>query len=266
MADARRLIDAVADIAAEAGALAHARWRTDVATWEKAPGDPVSEVDLAVDALLRERLRAIDPAAGWLSEETADNADRLAAERVWVVDPIDGTRDFLRGRPGWAVSIALVEAGRPVIGVLDAPARGERWRAVLGEGALRNDRRIAVTPRDVLAGARVPADSLPKVDQDLVTVAKPNAIALRIALVAAGEADLVATLRWGHEWDIAAAALIAAEAGATVTDALGAGLAFNTRRAQAFGVLATAPGIHAAAVERLRDRALAGSGALRRGA
>jgi myo-inositol-1(or 4)-monophosphatase len=103
----------------------------------------------------------------------------------------------------------------------------------------------------------VPADQLPNVDKDLAAVPKPNSIALRIAMVAAGEADLVATLRWGFEWDIAAAALIAAEAGATVAGALGQPLAFNTASGEAFGVLVSTPGIHATAVERLRQRALA---------
>jgi myo-inositol-1(or 4)-monophosphatase len=106
-----------------------------------------------------------------------------------------------------------------------------------------------------MAGARVPADALPRVDSDLVLVEKPNSIALRIAMVAAGEADLVASIRWGHEWDIAAAALIAQEAGATVTDARGAPLRYNSTEGGALGVLAAAPGIHAAAVERLRRRA-----------
>ena len=191
-----------------------------------------------------------------MSEETADTADRLGCDRVWVVDPIDGTRDFIRGRDGWAVSIALVEAGRVTIGVLDAPARGDVWCAALGQGATRNGVAVRVGDRLALPGARVPIDGLPK-DSDLVAVAKPNSIALRIAMVAADEADLVATLRWGYEWDIAAAALIAAEAGATVTDAFGVPLAFNTASAQAFGVLATTPDIHVAAVARLAERAKA---------
>lgn len=254
---AETLADSVAAIAAEAGAMALARWRTDFKRWEKAPGNPVCEVDLAVDALLKERLAVLLPDAGWLSEETVDNADRLAKSRLWVVDPIDGTRDYLRGRDGWAVSIALVEAGQPVIGVLDAPARGDVWRAETGQGARRNGVAIRAADRTVLAGARVPSDALPKADHDLVHVHRPNSIALRIAMVAAGEADLVATLRWGHEWDIAAATLITREAGAAITDALGQPLAFNTREAQAFGVLATAPGIHGAAIERLRERVAA---------
>ncbi|MGJ3647550.1 inositol monophosphatase family protein [Sphingomonas sp. GlSt437] len=244
----------MAAIAAEAGALAMARWG-DFSQWDKTPGNPVSDVDLAVNALLKARLAALDPDAGWLSEETADNPDRLAKARLWVVDPIDGTRDYVRRRPGWAVSIALVEDGRVVVGVLDAPAVGKAWQAVRGGGARCNGAPIRVGNRTEFAGARVPADQLPRPDSDLVLVPKPNSIALRIAMVAADEADLVATLRWGYEWDIAAAALIAEEAGATVTDAFGEPLAFNTPSAQAFGVLATAPGIHAAAVARLADRA-----------
>lgn len=251
------LADAIADVAAEAGALALARWTDDFARWEKSPGNPVSDIDLEVNALIKARLTAIDAAAGWLSEETADNPDRLACNRLWVVDPIDGTRDYLRGRPGWAVSIALVDGGVPIVGVLDAPARHEQWRAVLGGGATRNGVTIAAGSRTEFIGSRVPTDQLPRNDADLVMVDKPNSIALRIGMVAADEADLVATLRWGFEWDIAAAALIATEAGAKVSDAFGNMIAFNTPSAQAFGLLATTPGIHAAAVDRLADRAKA---------
>jgi myo-inositol-1(or 4)-monophosphatase len=232
-----------------------ARWRGEFASWDKVPGELVCELDLELDALLRERLFAIDPEAGWLSEETADSAERLLVPRVWVVDPIDGTRDFVRGRRGWAVSVALVEGGRSIIGVLDAPARDEHWAAGAGAGATLNGVPIHASNRTALPGARVPADILPKADIDLVTVERPNSIALRMAMVASGDADLLAAMRWGHEWDIAAAALIAEEAGATVTDALGHTLRFNSTKGEMFGVLACAPGIHAAAVERLASRA-----------
>jgi myo-inositol-1(or 4)-monophosphatase len=251
------VLEEVSRIAKEAGRLAHARAGGAFKRWEKVPGHPVCDVDLEIDAFLRERLSALDPDAGWLSEETLDDSDRIERPRVWVVDPIDGTRDFLGGRPGWCVSIALVENRIPVIGVLDAPARGEHWTASLGLGAWRNGQRLHVSDRTDLPGARVPADKLPRADADLIAVAKPNSIALRIALVAAGEADLVATLRWGFEWDIAAAALLASEAGATVAGALGQPLAFNTASGEAFGVLVSTPGIHRAAAERLRERALA---------
>jgi len=251
------MLDQVSAVARAAGRIAAARCGGAFRRWEKEAGSPVCEVDLEVDSFLRESLAKLDPDAGWLSEETLDSSDRIERRRLWVVDPIDGTRDFLRGRPGWCVSVALVEDRLPVLGVLDAPARGEHWTAAAGLGAWRNGERIRASDRTKLAGARVPADELPSVDSDLRLVPKPNSIALRIALVAAGDADLVATLRWGHEWDIAAAALIASEAGAAVSGALGQPLAFNSASGQAFGILASAAGIHAEALERLRERALA---------
>jgi myo-inositol-1(or 4)-monophosphatase len=249
------VIDGMREIAAQAGALAMERFRGSFDRWEKSPGNPVSEVDLIVDRFLHNALHGLDPAAGWLSEETADNAERLKGRRVWVVDPIDGTRDFVRGRDGWCVSIALVEDGKVLAGVLDAPAKGDHWYATAGGGAFRNDRALAASQCGVLAQARVPADALPKGETDFILVEKPNSIALRMAMVAADEADLVATLRWGHEWDLPAAALIAHEAGAVVTDGLGQPISYNKEKPEVFGVLVTSRSIHAAAVERLAERA-----------
>ena len=230
-----------------------------LAVWEKGPGNPVSSADLAVDAFLKAELGALLPSAGWLSEETADDPAARAGDLVWVVDPIDGTRDYIHGRDGWAVSVALVSARRPLIGVLNAAARGpgggEFWYAEAGKGATRNGVAIRASHRMALAGARVPARIASGEDADLTLVEQPNSIALRIAMVAADEADLVATLRWGYEWDIAAATLIAREAGAVATDAFGAALGYNKRDPRAFGVLVTAPAIHAAAVARLAERA-----------
>ncbi|MEJ7935886.1 3'(2'),5'-bisphosphate nucleotidase CysQ [Sphingobium sp. AN558] len=250
-------LDGVIAAVTEAGSHALKLWaggETRVRQWEKEPGHPVCEADLEVDAMLRDRLQALDPSAGWLSEETADTVHRLGLSRVWVVDPIDGTRDYLRGRPGWSVSVALVEDGAVRLGILVAPARGEVWIAQAGYGATRNGIALRAGSMASLSGARVPADQLPRSDRDLVTVAKPNSIALRMAMVAADEADLVATVRWGNEWDVAAAALIVQEAGGTVTDALGAPLAFNRPDPTAFGLLCTAPDIHGAAVARLAPR------------
>ena len=245
-------------IVREAGRMALARWPGHghaPEIWEKSPGDFVSEADMAVDGFLKRELGLLLPAAGWLSEETVDAPERLAGDLIWLVDPIDGTRDFVRGRPGWAISVALVNAGRPLLGILDAPARGEFWSGEAGQGAWRNGLRLSASQRADLPGSRVPTTALPKVDTDLVMVDQPNSIALRIAMVAADEADLVATLRWGFEWDIGAAALIAREAGAAVTDAFGQPLGYNKRDPRAFGVLVSSPGIHAAAVERLAGRA-----------
>ena len=250
-------------IVREAGRIALAGWPGDghaLEHWEKTPGSPVCELDLAVDAFLKEELSALLPAAGWLSEETADAPERLKGDLAWLVDPIDGTRDFIRGREGWAISVALVNTRRPLLGYLYAPVRrrkegGEFWFGEAGKGSWRNGQRLVASRRDSLAGARVPAQKLADEDADLALVDRPNSIALRMAMVAANEADLLATLRWGFEWDIAAAALIAREAGATVTDAFGKPLNYNKKDPRAFGVLVTSPTIHADAVERLAERA-----------
>lgn len=251
--------DAVVAAIQEAAALAFASWRDgaapDAKVREKSKDNPVSDIDIAVDALLTTRLRAILPEAAWLSEETIDDPSRLDARLLWLVDPIDGTRDYVRGRSGWCVSVALVADGLPVFAVMAAPAQDKIWIAASGEGVRCNGTLLSGSIRQDFAGARVPADDLPRVDSDLVTVDKPNSIAMRMTMVACDRADLVATLRWGNEWDIAAAHLVAQEAGGIVTDALGQTITYNKRVPLDFGLICCAPGIHQAAVERLSERA-----------
>jgi myo-inositol-1(or 4)-monophosphatase len=250
-------------IVREAGRIALAAWPGDghdCEVWDKLDTSPVSAADIAVDTFLKRELKALLPAAGWLSEETADAPARIERSLIWLVDPIDGTRDFVHGRTGWAISVALVSAGRPLLACLYAPVRrreegGEMWHAEAGHGAWRNGERLVASSRAALPGARVPAKALMKEDADLALVEQPNSIALRIAMVAADEADLVATLRWGYEWDIAAAGLIAREAGAAVTDSFGKPLNYNKRDPRAFGVLVSSPAMHDAAVARLAERA-----------
>ena len=243
----------------EAADLAHRQWRDGKApaakVWEKSKGDPVSEIDLAVDALLKERLAAIMPDAAWLSEETVDDPVRLDSNRVWLVDPIDGTRDYIRGRSGWCVSVALVEYGVPIFAVMAAPAQAKTWIARAGKGVTCNGKRLSASSRQGFAGSRVPTDDLSAVDHDLTIVEKPNSIAMRMTMVACDRADLVATLRWGHEWDVAAAHLVAQEAGACVTNALGQPILYNKPDPKDFGLICSAPDIHDAAVERLSGRA-----------
>ena len=256
-----RLLDRDAVIAAtqEAAALAFHSWRDgavpDTKVWDKSKGNPVSAIDMEVDALLTERLRGILPEAAWLSEETVDDPARLDARLLWLVDPIDGTRDYVRGRSGWCVSVALVAEGKPVFAVMAAPAESKLWVAAAGEGVTCNGERLTGSRRQDFTGSRVPADDLPKLDVDLVTVTKPNSIAMRMTMVACDRADLVASLRWGNEWDVAAAHLVAQEAGGVVTDALGKPIVYNKREPLDFGLICCAPGIHGAVVERLSERA-----------
>lgn len=245
-------------IVQEAGRIAHARWPGAghaLQSWDKTPGNPVSEADLAVDTFLQRELGYLLPSAAWLSEETADDKERTKNDLIWLVDPIDGTRDFIRGRDGWAVSVALISAGRPLMGMLAAPARDEEWFCVAGKGSTLNGNQLKASTRQQFVGARTPADQLPLPDSQLELVEKPNSIALRIAMIADNRADLIGTVRWGFEWDIGAAALIAREAGAEVSDAFGNPLAYNKHDPRDCGVLVSAPDIHAEAVVHLSERA-----------
>ena len=245
--------DRVVATAREAGDLAMQDWRAGEKaknSWDKSPGQVVSDADLAVNKFLREKLEALVPEAGWLSEETHIDKSGAGKNLTWVVDPIDGTKDFVKGKPGWCISIGLVENGAPVFGVLNAPAMRELWVAKAGDHTEVNGKALVASMRAQYDGSRIPLDQLPP-DIDLEIVPKPNSIALRMAMVADDRADLVATIRWGHEWDIAAAHVIAAEAGARVTDAFGKSLNYNGTHGQAFGVLCCSRYIHDAAVKRL---------------
>jgi myo-inositol-1(or 4)-monophosphatase len=251
--------DAAIAAVKEAAQLAHGQWRDGAITaanvWEKSKDNPVCDVDLAVDSLLKEKLGSLATDIGWLSEETVDDPIRLGSRLVWVVDPIDGTRDYIRGRRGWCVSVALVADGAPVFATMVAPAQDKHWIAHIGQGVACNGEPLRASAKIELSGSRVPTDSLPTVDQDLVIVEKPNSIAMRMTMVACDRADLVATMRWGHEWDIAAAHLIATEAGAMISNALGEPISYNKADPRDFGLLCSAPAIHEAARQRLADRA-----------
>jgi myo-inositol-1(or 4)-monophosphatase len=222
----------LADAVRCAGALALEASRKPLKTWTKEHDSPVSEVDIAVDALLKERLTALMPDAGWLSEETEDDPARLSARRVWIVDPIDGTRAFIAGRPDWTISVALVEGDRPIVAVLYAPASEEFFLAVADGGVTRNGLAIRTSAGEGLTGVRV---SGPKRLVDEVTAAAPDAVvaprvhslALRLARVADATLDVAFAGGASHDWDLAAADLLVHEAGGLLTTLEGATLSYN---------------------------------------
>ena len=244
------------EAARNAGDIALGHWQKDPKVWDKGTNDPVSEADLAVDRYLRDTLLAERPGYGWLSEETPDTADRLGTDRVFIVDPIDGTRAFIDGQETWAHSLALVDRGKVAAGVVYLPARGRLYAAERGKGAVLNDAPIRVSARSDLAGATLLANKAtfdPKYWQvpptDIKRSFRPS-LAYRLAAAGEGRADGMLTFRDAWEWDIAAGALIAEEAGATVTDRFGAPLAFNAVRPMTRGVIAAPPGLHAALMAR----------------
>ena len=226
------LANALAGVVCEAGGLARAASGSPVKTWVKEHNSPVSEVDIAVNQLLKERLATIVPEAGWLSEESEDGPARLAASRVWIVDPIDGTRSFLAGRPDWTISVALVEGSRPIVAALYAPISEELFLAVAGAGATRNGTPIAASAGRTLEGARVAGprgllDRLATVAPAFTILPRIHSLALRLARVADGTLDAAIASRTSRDWDLAAADLLVHEAGGALTTVGGTKLAYN---------------------------------------
>ena len=251
----------LAATAREAGALALTFFRAPIKSWFKhGESSPVSEADLAVDALLRERLMASGLATGWLSEETEDDPARLAAEHVWIVDPIDGTRGFLAGLPDWTVSIALAAAGRPILAALYAPVTDELFLAAAGHGATCNGRPIAASGGDGLAQARAagPERRLGRLAPfGVVAEPKVHSLALRVTRVAQGQLDIALAGPNGHDWDLAAADLLVHEARGALTTLAGETLIYNRPNPTHGALFAAGRARHAALRELVREGRIA---------
>lgn len=227
--------------------------------WDKPGGaGPVTEADLAVNDHLHAVLRQARPDYGWLSEESEDSAVRLGHDRVFIIDPIDGTRSFTEGADTWAHAIAVAERGQVTAAVVYLPLRDLLYTAALGRGAYLN-------------GAPIRASGVSDFDEACILAAKPAmagtvwrsgacptfkpayrpSLAYRLGLVGQARFDAMLTLRPSWEWDIAAGALIVAEAGGTITNQRGAPLVFNGADPRLDGVVAGGQAIHAALMDAL---------------
>jgi myo-inositol-1(or 4)-monophosphatase len=244
--------------AVAAGLIASSFFRRDIKTWTKENSSPVSEADIMVDRFLAANLLQARPDYGWLSEETVDNPSRLDSARCFVVDPIDGTRAFLRGEEYWTISIAVVEHGVPVAGVVYAPALDEMYDATKGGGARMNSRPLQRSRR---AGALPMIPAPGAVHQEIQASgldytrgpAYPS-LAYRLVQVATGRLDAAVSRRGSQDWDIAAAALILSEAGMDFADVCLGYPQFNKRDVRhgalaALADLSLKPVIHAALVK-----------------
>ncbi|MBN9319656.1 MAG: 3'(2'),5'-bisphosphate nucleotidase CysQ [Caulobacterales bacterium 68-7] len=253
MTDAGVDLALLIDAAREAGALASNRLAAGVTVKAKPGGSPVTDADLAVDALLQRRLIEARPDYGWLSEETADDPARLSKSRVFVVDPIDGTVAFFKNKPWWAVSIAVVEAGQPIAGVVYAPALDELYTAAMGQGAHLGGVRLQASAREALEDAAVLGDArvLAPPDWPVMRIAGRNSVAYRMCLVASGAFDAAIAPTSKNEWDLAAADLIAREAGALSTDVDGSPFDYNRPDTRRPSLVCAAPALHALIVARL---------------
>jgi myo-inositol-1(or 4)-monophosphatase len=243
-------LDLIREAALEAGELAMKHRRRGVKVRYKAGNSPVTDADLAVDALLTRRLREARPDYGWLSEETADNADRLSARRLFVVDPLDGTRAYVKDKPWFAVCIGVVEGEQAVAGVVHAPALDETWEAERGSGARLNGAPIRASGTATLDDCRMLGDARMfahpswKQPWPAMRVESRNSIAYRMCLVADGRHDAAVALNVKFDWDVAAASVIVEEAGAIATDHKGRAFRFNQPIAEQASLVCAAPALH----------------------
>ena len=245
----------------EAGALAVRAREGSPKSWSKHGGSPVSEADIAVDNFLRERLMHLAPDCGWLSEETEDDRARLHTPRLWVVDPIDGTRAFLAGRTDWSISVALVENGRPVIAALFAPMQDVLYAAAAETQTTRNGTAVAANPGSSLqgikaAGPKPMLERLARHAPDLVMEPKVFSLALRLTRVAAGTLDLAFASHNSHDWDLAAADLLVHQAGGALTTFSGQTLVYNRADPLHGALVAAGRSRHEAFLALVRDKAL----------
>lgn len=242
-------LELIVAAARQAGDIALKRRAEGLQVWSK-PGDtPVTNADMEVDAFLGETLLRARPDYGWLSEETADDLARLQRQRLFVVDPIDGTRAYLKGRPWFAVSIAVVEHGRPIAGVVHAPELQETYVATAGGGARLNGEPIAPSPADSVEGCAMlgdramfghPAWPNPWPPMRIET---RNSIAYRLCLVASGAFDAAIAPSGKADWDLAAADLIVHEAGGVLCDLRGRTFTYNRPEAQQQMLVCAAPAL-----------------------
>jgi myo-inositol-1(or 4)-monophosphatase len=246
------------EAAREAGRIALRHWRREPKVWDKGgEHGPVTEADIAVNDMLKARLLAARPDHGWLSEETPDDAARLSAEAVFIIDPIDGTRAFVAGEETFAHSLAVARQGRVTAAVVFLPALDWIYTASDTAPPLKDGQPIAASAPDRLDGADIltaKASLAPENWPGGVPGIQRHfraSLAYRLCLVAEGRFDGMLTLRDAWEWDIAAGSLIATRAGAVVTDRQGADLRFNTPAARADGVLALPGRLHGEALRRL---------------
>jgi myo-inositol-1(or 4)-monophosphatase len=236
--------------ARDAGMAIMALFRGKFDVREKSKNNPVTTADLEANRLIRERIHKAFPNDGWLSEEDADDTRRLALSRVWVVDPIDGTKEFIEGVPQFAISIGFVVDGRPKVAVVFNPANERFYNAAAGQGAFLNGAAIHVQSRKEINGAlllvsRSEPQKRFQVFADRCEIRPVGSIAYRLAKVAGGDGDGTLTFRTIHEWDICAGALMIEEAGGKIVDGDGKALRFNRQPAKHRGVVAANAGLTA---------------------
>ena len=254
--DLKRELTLAKKAARVAGEILRGHWRRGgYEIGSKGIDNPVTAADLEADRALKKLLHDPFPEYGWLSEETVDNDARLKCRRVWIVDPLDGTKEFINGIPEFSVAIALVEDGVPILGVTYNPIKREMYWAARGVGCHLNAHRVHVTRTRTLKGATVLASRSEtargewQVFHGMLKVSPTGSVAYKLALVAAGKGDATFTRSPKSEWDIASGAALIIEAGGVITDIKGREIRFNQPSVKLEGLIADNRILHPALIK-----------------
>ncbi|MBL4806654.1 MAG: 3'(2'),5'-bisphosphate nucleotidase CysQ [Rhodobacteraceae bacterium] len=247
------------DAALAAGEIAKKFFKADPEIWDKGNNQgPVTEADLAIDRMLKHELLGARPDYGWLSEESEDSSDRLKHDRVFIIDPIDGTRAFIAGENSFSHSLAIAENGKVIAALVHLPIREQTYAAHIGGGATCNGNPIQPSETRNSSGANI-LTTKPSLNPDLWPGGVPDlnrhfrpSLAYRLCLAADGRFDGMITLRDAWEWDIAAGDLIVTEAGGIASDRLGAKPVYNNPHPMLAGMIAAPKPVHADIMLRLK--------------
>jgi len=251
--DLKRELTLAKKAARVAGEILRSYWKREgLKVGSKGHDNPVTQADLEADSAIKKLLRDPFPEYGWLSEETVDNDARLKCRRVWIVDPLDGTKEFINGIPEFSVAIALIEDGVPILGVTYNPIKREMYSAARGVGCHLNSHKVHVTRTRILKRATVLASRSEtargewQVFHGMLKVSPTGSVAYKLAMVAAGKGDATFTRSPKSEWDIASGAALIMEAGGVITDIRGRELRFNQRNVKLEGLIADNRILHGA--------------------
>ena len=245
--------------ALQAGKIALGYFDKNYKTWDKEAGaGPVTEADLEIDKFLKTFLLNCEPQYGWLSEETEDGSSRLTKSKVFIVDPIDGTRSFIAGDETWAHSLAVVENGIPMAAVIYLPKMDLLYTAEAGKGAFLNGDKISVSQNcelkdaEILAKKSILSENIWKSGNPALFRQRYRpSLAYRLALVAEGKFDAMIALGRSWEWDICAGHLLVSEAGGSVTTNFGDEIVYNSKAGSSKGIIAGNPNIHKSVTNEL---------------
>ena len=245
-----RELDTAIAAARAAGAIIRRYYKTPLEVREKDKDQPVTVADLEADRQIRAIVSRAFPDDGWLSEETADSHERLGRRRVWIVDPLDGTKEFIQHIPEFCVCVALVENGEPCVGVSYDPVRDHVYAARRNDGTRRNGTPVRMTSPSELRTARILASRSEDARGEWSAykghcrVEPTGSVAFKLARVAAGDGDATFSLTPKNEWDICAGAVLVREAGGLITDRYGATLRFNQPDPLRPGLIAASRALH----------------------